>query len=559
MKIDTVYASDLKNQAVKTKVLNGISSVFKIEESTDACDCKNIIEQIKQAYQTEKNSAQKLKLLTTLPSTWSANRIKTEFNSTWRFAKKAKALQSERGFLADPEIRASTKRLSQETVKIVRRFYLSPSISRTMPGTRDTVSFYENGVKVVKQKQLMLLNLRETYVLFKQEHGDLKVGASSFYNLRPKECVLIGTKGTHVTCVCVYHQNVKLMHEVLLKLDLLMSHKDLMKKLMCQEATTKCKLLECKNCPPQDNLQEFILQLFEEKNISQVTYKNWVSTDRTNLIFITEKVEDFAMKYTDKLNDLIKHDFVAKTQAEKFEAQKKNLKPGEVIVHWDFAENFTHSLQDSVSSEYFNATQTTVHPCVVYYLDKNSEPVHKSFAFLSPCLDHGSQFVRAVQKKLILELKILVPNLTKVIYWSDGCAAQYKNKYMFYWLAHHFSYYKLKAEYNFFATAHGKGAVDGVGATVKRLLRLESLKPSKDTIINTSKAAYEFLKNKNTNIKVYYLTEGDITKIILPKYAITVIGTRQFHTVQMESQNPPKLLFMKVYNDTESLLIHYRK
>ena len=48
--------------------------------------------------------------------------------------------------------------------------------------------------------------------------------------------------------------------------------------------------------------------------------------------------------------------------------------------------------------------------------------------------------------------------IRKIIYFSDGCAAQYKNRYSFINLIHHYEDFGLKAEWNFFATSHGKNA-----------------------------------------------------------------------------------------------------
>lgn len=53
--------------------------------------------------------------------------------------------------------------------------------------------------------------------------------------------------------------------------------------------------------------------------------------------------------------------------------------------------------------------------------------------------------------------------------------AQYKNKYNFINLCHHEQDFKIKAEWSFFATSHGKSECDVIGGTVKRLVRKESL------------------------------------------------------------------------------------
>ena len=54
--------------------------------------------------------------------------------------------------------------------------------------------------------------------------------------------------------------------------------------------------------------------------------------------------------------------------------------------------------------------------------------------------------------------------LRKLIYFSDGVSSQYKNRKNFSNLCIHKSDFDLDVEWNFFATAHGKNACDGVGA-----------------------------------------------------------------------------------------------
>ena len=44
---------------------------------------------------------------------------------------------------------------------------------------------------------------------------NVKVSRSKFCELHPKECITVGSSGSHSVCVCTYHQNAKLMHSAL--------------------------------------------------------------------------------------------------------------------------------------------------------------------------------------------------------------------------------------------------------------------------------------------------------------------------------------------------------
>ena len=52
-----------------------------------------------------------------------------------------------------------------------------------------------------------LCNLQELYTAFKEKHPNVNIRFSKFCALRPKWCVLAGSKMTHSVCVCSAHQN----------------------------------------------------------------------------------------------------------------------------------------------------------------------------------------------------------------------------------------------------------------------------------------------------------------------------------------------------------------
>ena len=58
---------------------------------------------------------------------------------------------------------------------------------------------------------MILCTEHEAFLLFKDENPGLKVGFAKFAEFRPKNVVLPGAAGTHIVCVCTYHQNPKLM------------------------------------------------------------------------------------------------------------------------------------------------------------------------------------------------------------------------------------------------------------------------------------------------------------------------------------------------------------
>lgn len=64
-----------------------------------------------------------------------------------------------------------------------------------------------------------------------------------------------------------------------------------------------------------------------------------------------------------------------------------------------------------------------------------------------------------------------VPNLEKVIVWTDGAITQYKNRQNFFWLAQAFDIFDVKIIHRFGATAQFKGVHDKIGQAAKSIVR----------------------------------------------------------------------------------------
>ena len=73
-------------------------------------------------------------------------------------------------------------------------------------------------------------------------------------------------------------------------------------------------------------------------------------------------------------------------------------------------------------------------------------------------------------------------NLTKFIMWSDGCAAQFRSRFVFKLLANYCRDLQLECNYN--DDHDGKGPMDGIGETIKNVV-FRQLKSGRD-FINSS-------------------------------------------------------------------------
>ena len=85
-----------------------------------------------------------------------------------------------------------------------------------------------------------ICNLQELYTAFKEKHPNVNIGLSKFCALRPKWCVLAGSKIAYTVWVCSSHQNAVLLVDVM---DWDLTYKDMIKKIVYNSDSNKCIML----------------------------------------------------------------------------------------------------------------------------------------------------------------------------------------------------------------------------------------------------------------------------------------------------------------------------
>ena len=86
-------------------------------------------------------------------------------------------------------------------------------------------------------------------------------------------------------------------------------------KIMCNLPHPRCYLGECDGCHEIKPLKEELLTHFDEFDVEQTVYKQWVSTDRSTLKTFCSPVEEFADTFCEKIELLHPHSFIATEQA----------------------------------------------------------------------------------------------------------------------------------------------------------------------------------------------------------------------------------------------------
>ena len=119
---------------------------------------------------------------------------------------------------------------------------------------------------------------------------------------------------------------------------------------------------------------------------------------------------------------------------------KENLEDGEIVISFDFPENYAFIIQNSAQSFHWNNNQATIFTIIVYYRE-NDDLKHESVAIISDNLNHDTVSVYEYQKIILNYLKGY-HQLKKIYYITDG-AAHFKNKNNFQNLLHHEEDFKI--------------------------------------------------------------------------------------------------------------------
>ena len=125
------------------------------------------------------------------------------------------------------------------------------------------------------------------------------------------------------------------------------------------------------------------------------------------------------------MKTLTRHDFIAQKQAKCLDWKKSNLSDEEFLVIGNFSENYAFIIQDAAQEYHWTNNQATLHPFVFYY-KYEANLCHRSYVLLLECNTHDTIAIHLFQCKLIIFLKEKFEVLI-ITYFSDGCAAQYKN------------------------------------------------------------------------------------------------------------------------------------
>ena len=408
----------------------------------------------------------------------------------------------------DKERKKRCDALTDDEVQQVQDFYLRDDISRMLPGKKDYVSVKQaDGKREHRQKRLLLLKIGEAHELFKEE-SNVQIGKSKFAELRPPQ-VIPSTSFDQEVCICKYHENIDLLLHGLSRLGTsdCTSSEEAVAQTACSLDSCKCIDRVCDSCGVTELTDHLFEGLDEDDSISYYQWQKVEGVVKKHLVdcTIAEAKEDLQAQ----LRPFSRHVYNIRRQFQELRHLKEQLNQDEIIIHEGFSENFQLKHQREIMASHWSNESVTVFTAVVYYKDHNKDLKHLSYALISDELSHDKGSVYVFNKALLDAVSKNI-SFKQVHYWSDGAGSQFKNRFNLASVLYHPHDFGTQATWSFFETAHGKGAVDGVGGAVKRAVWRAILQDR--AVVNSAEEFAKVAENECLKVQVLYIPKEDITQ-----------------------------------------------
>lgn len=321
--------------------------------------------------------------------------------------------------------------------------------------------------------------------------------------------------------MCTYHSNYILAVNALHKLAPSVADYDdgFVQHFLCESSSSDCWIGTCKQCTgiSVEKLTAFVEFYGKIPMTSPARWMVWEKNKHTKRFEKKEKIDSLTnlISHIAKLSpQFLKHSFVKRHQSDSFNLfdlprAKDPTFDSEALLQIDFAENFVCESQDEVQNAHWNQRQLTLFTTALFHNE-----FMQSKVYVSNNLTHTKETISPYLYKLLTDM----PKSVKILkIWSDGPSSQFKNKYMAAMIAILEKEFDIKIFWNYFTTSHGKGCIDGIGATVKMVVRKHVR--ARDCIVNNASEFVSAFHRTVSEIVVEEIEQDDFDSIN------TILGT----------------------------------
>lgn len=432
--------------------------------------------------------------------------------------------------------------------KQVENYFYRNEVSTMCPGKKQWVKV--KGVK--KRKRYLTGSLFDLYQGFKNDPSNMKISYALFCQYRP--FWVVHPKLTERdTCLCTKCENMKLLVQCLNCSKVLKAKRtsELVSKLCCDEKirTEQCLQRTCDKCKDISvTFQKCDTSIKVKRHkwirIEEADDNNTVKTRTVKKVF-DEKISDLQKELVESIPDYLSHLFRLKHQHKTIREIIENLSDGEMVVHFDWSENYICKYHREVQSAYYGASKETIvlHQGMIY--SKNDK---KGFLTISQSKRKDPSSICTHLAKPLRAYLDTHPGITKVHLCSDSPTSQYRNKDNFYAMTRvlpELFPQITEVVYHYTEAGHGKSSADGIGAAGKSILD-NAVKHGAD--MPDFAAVISCLQERSKKIFIDSVTKEEIeeTDKKMPEGINRFVGTMKVHQFTWKKENKEHIYFNTV-------------
>lgn len=311
--------------------------------------------------------------------------------------------------------------------------------------------------------------------------------------------------------MCMYHSNfiesIVALHKYVPNLP--DYNNGFAEQFLCDQAKKACWFGRCNDCNgiSIEKLTEMIDTPFNT-DVEWLVWKKNKKTKRVEQNKEKHKLSALLVHIVSISPQFLRHHYVKREQSDTFNQYDRQRASStefvdEGLLQVDFAENYVCESQNEVQSAHWNQKQLSLFTTALYY-----NGGIKSKVFVSDSNTHTKETIVPYLHKL---LSALPDSLKHLKIWSDGPSSQFKNKFIAAVIPVLEDKFGIKITWNYFATSHGKGCVDGIGATTKIIVRKHVR--ARDCIVNNASDFVDAFNRTPSDITVEEVNEADFDEI----------------------------------------------
>ncbi|CAF1298029.1 unnamed protein product [Rotaria magnacalcarata] len=148
-------------------------------------------------------------------------------------------------------------------------------------------------------------------------------------------------------------------------------------------------------------------------------YRNHNAEARKRARAVNKHQSNFIQQY-------LLHVFIKRAQSSLFEELKESTDDRKILLQVDYVENFAMDQQDAIQSTYWNTKMLSIFTAHAWCGVNNY-----SCALVSDNVTHDKYCVTVCLNNIITKLKQYLPDLEEIVFFSEGAASQFKQRYLF--------------------------------------------------------------------------------------------------------------------------------